>query len=73
MKTHAADCDRKEFCLFLDLQFMVFFVVSYFRDFVIKDLFLFRFIRVGRYNERKNKNATEAAQCHHAGTQLPAT
>ena len=25
---------------------MVFFVVSYFRDFVIKDLFLFRFIRV---------------------------
>ena len=24
---------------------MVFFVVSYFRDFVIKDLFLFRFIR----------------------------
>jgi hypothetical protein len=27
--------------------FMVFFVVSTFRDFVIKDLFLFRFIRVG--------------------------
>ena len=27
--------------------FMVFFVVSFFRDFVIKDLFLFRFIRVG--------------------------
>jgi len=27
--------------------FMVFFVVSYFRVFVIKDLFLFRFIRVG--------------------------
>jgi|GEM_PF-6341510 len=26
--------------------FMVFFVVSTFRDFVIKDLFLFRFIRV---------------------------
>ena len=27
--------------------FMVFFVVSTFRDFVIKNLFLFRFIRVG--------------------------
>ncbi len=26
---------------------MVFFVVSYFRDFVIKNLILFRFIRVG--------------------------
>ena len=26
---------------------MIFFVISYFRDFVIKDLFLFRFIRAG--------------------------
>jgi hypothetical protein len=47
MKTHAADYDRKEFCLFLDLRFMVFFVVSYFRDFVIKDLFLSRILWVG--------------------------
>jgi hypothetical protein len=47
MKTHAADYGRKEFCLFLDLRFMVFFVVSYFRDFVIKDLFLSRILWVG--------------------------
>jgi len=33
---------------------MVFFVVSYFRDFVIKDLFIFRFIRVGYYTACHN-------------------
>ena len=33
---------------------MVFFVVSTFRVFVIKDLFLFRFIRVGRKYHGKN-------------------
>ena len=26
---------------------MVFFAISYFRDFVIKDLFLFKLVRVG--------------------------
>jgi hypothetical protein len=52
---------------------MVFFVFSYFHDLsftdtscVIKDLF--RFIRVGRYYERKNKGAIETTQRHHAGT-----
>jgi hypothetical protein len=47
MKTHAADYGRKEFCLFLDLRLMVLIVVSYFRDFVIKDLFLSRILWVG--------------------------
>ena len=31
----------------MDLRFMVFFVISDFRDFVIKDLFLCQFLWVG--------------------------
>ena len=35
---------------------MVFFVVSHFRDFVMNDLCLFRFIRVRRLSGEKNSN-----------------